>query len=48
VLPATIDGTIGAPSVFIDVQAALGRALRNKAQDELKGLFERFRKRIGR
>ncbi|HEY7497483.1 MAG TPA: AsmA-like C-terminal region-containing protein [Vicinamibacterales bacterium] len=48
VLPATIDGTIGSPTVFIDVQAALGRALRNKAQDELKGLFDRFRKRIGR
>jgi uncharacterized protein involved in outer membrane biogenesis len=46
VLPATIGGTTTAPTVFIDVQAALQRALRNKAQDELKGLLDRFRGRI--
>jgi hypothetical protein len=45
VLPATIKGTTASPSVFIDVQAALGRALRNKAQDEFKGLLDRFLKK---
>jgi uncharacterized protein involved in outer membrane biogenesis len=46
VLPARITGTVSSPSVFIDVEAALGRALRNRAQDELKSIFDRFRKRV--
>ena len=45
VLPARITGTVSAPTVFVDVQAALGRALRNRAQDELKSLFDRLRKK---
>jgi uncharacterized protein involved in outer membrane biogenesis len=46
VLPARITGTVAAPSVFIDVQSALQRALRNKVDDEVKRLFDRFRKQI--
>jgi uncharacterized protein involved in outer membrane biogenesis len=42
VLPAKITGTASAPSVFIDLQSALGRAIRNRAQDELKSLFDRL------
>jgi uncharacterized protein involved in outer membrane biogenesis len=45
VLPAKITGTVASPSVFIDVQAALGRALRNKAQDQIKSLFDRLIKK---
>jgi hypothetical protein len=45
VLPARISGSASAPTVFIDVQSALGRALRNRVQDEVKGLFERLRKK---
>ncbi|HET7219088.1 MAG TPA: AsmA-like C-terminal region-containing protein [Vicinamibacterales bacterium] len=45
VLPARITGTVSKPTVFIDVQAALGRALRNRAEDELKNLFDRLRKK---
>ena len=44
VLPARITGTITAPSAFVDVQAALQRAIRNRAQDELKSLFDRLGK----
>jgi uncharacterized protein involved in outer membrane biogenesis len=46
VLPARITGTASSPTVFIDVQSALQRALRNKMEDEVKGLFDRFRKRV--
>jgi uncharacterized protein involved in outer membrane biogenesis len=42
VLPARITGPITAPNVFVDVQAALQRAIRNRAQDELKSLFDRL------
>ncbi len=45
VLPARISGTMSAPTVLVDVQAALGRAIRNKAQDELKNLFNRIIKK---
>ena len=48
VLPATINGTVGSPTVFIDVQAALGRAFRNRAKDELKGFLDRLIKKPGR
>jgi hypothetical protein len=46
VLPARITGTVSSPSVFIDMEAALSRALRNRAQDELRSLFDRLKKRI--
>jgi uncharacterized protein involved in outer membrane biogenesis len=44
VLPARITGTATSPTVFVDVQAALSRALRNQAQDRIKSLFDRWRK----
>jgi uncharacterized protein involved in outer membrane biogenesis len=46
VLPARITGTASSPSVSIDVASALQRALRNKAEDEVKGLLDRLRKRV--
>ncbi len=46
VLPARITGTVSAPTVFVDVQAALKRAFRNRAEDELKSLMNRLQKRI--
>ena len=45
VLPARISGTVASPTVFIDVQSALKRALRNRAEDEVKSLFERLLKK---
>jgi uncharacterized protein involved in outer membrane biogenesis len=45
VLPARITGTVSAPTVFVDVGAALQRAIRNRAQDELKNLFEQLGRR---
>ena len=45
VLPARITGTVAAPTVFVDVEAALKRAIRNRAQDEIKSLFERLGRR---
>jgi uncharacterized protein involved in outer membrane biogenesis len=45
VLPARITGTAASPTVFIDVQAALTRALKNKVQDQLKSLFDRVIKK---
>jgi uncharacterized protein involved in outer membrane biogenesis len=48
VLPARITGTVGSPTVFVDVQAALQRAIRNRAEDEIKGFLDRLGKRIKR
>jgi uncharacterized protein involved in outer membrane biogenesis len=45
VLPARITGTAASPTVFVDVQAALMRALKNKTQDQLKSLFDRWIKK---
>jgi uncharacterized protein involved in outer membrane biogenesis len=45
VLPARITGTAASPTVFVDVQAALMRALKNKTQDQLKSLFDRLIKK---
>ena len=45
VLPARITGSVTAPTVFVDVRAALGRALKNQVQDQIRGLFDRFRKK---
>jgi hypothetical protein len=36
---------VGSPTVFVDVQAALNRAIRNRAQDQLKSLFDRLIKK---
>jgi uncharacterized protein involved in outer membrane biogenesis len=46
VLPARIGGTVASPTVFVDVQAALKRAIRNRAEDELKSFLDRLGKRI--
>ena len=46
ILPAKITGSVGAPTVFIDIAEALKRALRNRAEDEIKSLFDRFRKKV--
>jgi hypothetical protein len=46
VLPARITGTVTSPTVFVDVQEALGRALRNRAQDEIKSFLDRLGSRI--
>jgi uncharacterized protein involved in outer membrane biogenesis len=45
VLPARITGTVSSPTVFIDVRSAFQRALRNRAEDELRNLFDRLRKK---
>ncbi len=45
VLPARITGTVGSPTVFVDIRAALNRAIRNRAQDELRSLFDRLIKK---
>lgn len=45
VLPATITGSMSSPTVFVDIQSALQRALRNRTEDALKDLFDRFRKK---
>jgi uncharacterized protein involved in outer membrane biogenesis len=45
VVPARITGTVSSPTVFVDVQDALKRAIRNRAEDELKSLFDRWRKK---
>ena len=46
VLPARITGTVSSPTVFVDV-AALKRAIRNRVEDEVKSLFNRWRKAKG-
>ena len=45
VLPARITGPVASPTVMVDVKAALGRALRNKVQDQIRGLFDRFKRK---
>jgi uncharacterized protein involved in outer membrane biogenesis len=45
VLPARITGTVASPTVFVDVASALRRALRNRFEDEVKSLFDRWRKK---
>jgi uncharacterized protein involved in outer membrane biogenesis len=44
-LPARITGTASSPTVFVDVRSAFQRAIRNRAQDELRNLFDRLRKK---
>jgi hypothetical protein len=48
VLPARITGTVASPTVLVDVQSALNRAIRNRAEDEVKGFLDRLGKRIKR
>jgi uncharacterized protein involved in outer membrane biogenesis len=45
VLPARLGGTVASPTVMVDVQAALQRAIRNRAEDEVKSLFDRLIKK---
>ena len=45
VLPARITGPVAGPTVTVDVKAALGRALRNKVEDQIRGLLDRFRRK---
>lgn len=45
VLPATLSGTIAAPRVFIDVEQALGRALRNELERRGRSLLDRLIRR---
>ena len=44
VLPATITGPLASPTVFIDIQAAAGRALRNEVEDQIRKALERLKK----
>ena len=44
VVPATITGTLSAPSVRVDVAAAGARALQNEIKRRVKGLFDRILK----
>jgi uncharacterized protein involved in outer membrane biogenesis len=46
VLPARITGTVASPTVFVDVSAALNRAIRNRAEDEVRSFLDRLGKRI--
>ena len=43
VLPVALGGTLSQPSVTIDAGAALQRGLRNEAERQLKGIFDRFK-----
>jgi hypothetical protein len=42
VVPATITGTVAAPSVTIDVASAVNRALQNELKRRVKGLLDRI------
>ena len=44
VLPARITGNATSPTVFIDIQAAMMRALKNKVKDQFKSLLDRWRR----
>ena len=44
VVPATITGTLSAPSVRVDIAAAGARALQNEIKRRVKGLFDRILK----
>ena len=44
VLPATITGPLASPTVFIDIQSAAGRALRNEMEDQIRKALGRFKK----
>jgi uncharacterized protein involved in outer membrane biogenesis len=40
--PAVLGGTVASPTVNVDVQAALSRALQNEMKRRVKGLFDRI------
>ena len=42
VVPATISGTIAQPTVFIDIAAAVNRALQNELKRKLNDLFKKI------
>jgi uncharacterized protein involved in outer membrane biogenesis len=44
VVPAHITGSVASPSVMVDVKAALQRAIRNRAEDEIRNFFNRLGK----
>jgi uncharacterized protein involved in outer membrane biogenesis len=44
VVPERITGSVSSPSVMVDVSAALQRAIRNRAEDEIKGFLNRLGK----
>jgi uncharacterized protein involved in outer membrane biogenesis len=45
VLPAHIGGTVSSPTVTLDIVSALQRAIRNKAEEQIKGLFDSLLKK---
>ena len=45
VVPATITGNLASPKVSIDLGAAVGRGIKNAAEDEVKKGLGRLRKR---
>jgi uncharacterized protein involved in outer membrane biogenesis len=48
ILPATISGTVASPRVFINLQAAVGRALKNELERRGRSLLDRLlRKKPG-
>lgn len=48
ILPATLSGTIASPRVFIDMEQALGRALKNELERRGRSLLDRLlRKKPG-
>ena len=48
ILPATLSGTLGSPRVFINVEEALGRALKNELERRGRSLLDRLlRKKPG-
>jgi hypothetical protein len=44
VVPARITGSVESPTVMVDVKAALQRAIRNRAEDEIRNFFKRLGK----
>ena len=45
VVPARITGTLGAPAVMVDVEAAASRALQNELKRRAKSVFDSLFKR---
>jgi hypothetical protein len=45
ILPATLSGTVASPRVFIDMEQALGRALKNELERRGRSLLDRLLKR---
>ncbi len=45
ILPATLSGTVASPRVFIDLEQALGRALKNELEQRGRSLLDRLLRR---